>query len=36
MFKDRRYYVAKTKEVFGTIATATMFVLFIGLMFVLA
>lgn len=35
-FKDNYYYIAKTKEVLGIVASATMFALFVILMFVLA
>lgn len=36
MFKDQRYYINKTKEALGIIASAAMFALFILACFVMA
>lgn len=35
-FKDRNYYIAKTKEVLGMLAGSTVFAMFIVLMVALA
>lgn len=36
MFKDDQYYIAKAKDFLGIVAGATMFALFVILMFVFA